>query len=181
MNASGDDVVAAGQAVDVDKAVEIRVLEPDEWMLLRAVRLRALRDSPTAFASSLDREAAMTEDEWRSRLTTSTWFVAQVGAEAVSLMCASTRWTDAADERHLMSVWVDPAARHRGVARALLDAVTTWARADGASHLSLWVAVDNATARRFYAVAGFRESGRTMPFPGAPERLEVQLVRSIAP
>jgi hypothetical protein len=46
----------------------VRPVQPDDWAALREIRLRALADSPSAFASTLEREQAFDEREWRRRI-----------------------------------------------------------------------------------------------------------------
>ena len=45
----------------------IRRIRAEEGPSLRALRLRALADAPMAFGSTLAREEAFTEDEFRAR------------------------------------------------------------------------------------------------------------------
>lgn len=58
----------------------------------------------------------------------------------------------------LISMWVAPSARGRGVAQQLIDAVTDWAADQGRSTF-LMVPRDNAPARRAYERAGFVDKG----------------------
>jgi GNAT superfamily N-acetyltransferase len=57
----------------------------------------------------------------------------------------------------LNDLFVLPATRRQGVARALLDAAAEFARDDGAALISLETTRDNATARATYRAAGWRE------------------------
>ncbi|TCT23538.1 GNAT family N-acetyltransferase [Thermomonas haemolytica] len=57
----------------------------------------------------------------------------------------------------LNDLFVDPAARRQGVARALLEAAAGFARSDGAAGIALETAQDNAAARALYRAAGWRE------------------------
>lgn len=57
----------------------------------------------------------------------------------------------------LNDLYVDAGARRQGVARALLDAATAFAREDGAAGISLETSRDNAAARALYIAAGWRE------------------------
>lgn len=57
----------------------------------------------------------------------------------------------------LNDLFVDEAARRRGVARALLDAAAQFARDQGAAGLMLETARDNAAARALYRSAGWSE------------------------
>jgi len=51
----------------VDSAVEIRRIRAGEGLRLRALRLHALADAPTAFGSNLAREQAFPESTWHER------------------------------------------------------------------------------------------------------------------
>jgi GNAT superfamily N-acetyltransferase len=55
----------------------------------------------------------------------------------------------------LNDLFVAPAARRRGVGRALIGAAVEFARANGAAALSLQTAIDNREARSLYAAAGW--------------------------
>jgi ribosomal protein S18 acetylase RimI-like enzyme len=57
----------------------------------------------------------------------------------------------------LNDLYVDAAARRKGVARTLLDAAAQFARADGAACISLETTLDNAAARALYRAAGWNE------------------------
>jgi ribosomal protein S18 acetylase RimI-like enzyme len=58
-----------------------------------------------------------------------------------------------------MSMWVDPDCRGAGAADALVAAVLSWARVEGARAVRLSVIDDNARARRCYERNGFRATG----------------------
>ncbi len=66
----------------------------------------------------------------------------------------------AADEAEILTIAVAVGARRRGVGGALLAAAMRAAQAQGAANLHLEVASNNAGARKFYADAGFIETGR---------------------
>lgn len=57
----------------------------------------------------------------------------------------------------LNDLFVLPATRRQGVARALLDAAADFARSDGAAAISLETTRDNGAARATYRAAGWRE------------------------
>jgi ribosomal protein S18 acetylase RimI-like enzyme len=72
-------------------------------------------------------------------------------------------------EVQLVSLWVDPDARGRGVARSLIRAVATWARDRGAGNVVLFVQEANAPGRALYLRTGFRPTGAREPVgPGRP-------------
>jgi len=63
------------------------------------------------------------------------------------------------DEFHVLNVAVDPEARRRGVARALLGEAESRAREQGARMAMLEVRRSNAAAISLYRTLGYREVG----------------------
>jgi GNAT superfamily N-acetyltransferase len=139
-------------------AVEIRRIKPDDWALLRDLRLRALLDAPEAFGQTYANAAAEPELEWRSTARSASagdrraWFFA--GPAADQGMVQTRRRPP--DDCLVFSMWVAPEARREGVGRALIDGAAEWARAWGARRIVLWVTGANEGAQRFYERIGFR-------------------------
>lgn len=146
----------------------IERLGTDDWVALREVRLVALAESPHAFASTLNRERGYDEDAWRSLLRAGAWFVARESERIVGVVAILPEH-DRPEERHLVSMWVAPQSRDRGIATALLGQALAVAAEDGAEAVNLWVADGNPRARRFYERAGFGPTGERQPLPSAPE------------
>jgi GNAT superfamily N-acetyltransferase len=148
-------------------SVTITRVAASDWRMVRDIRLQALRDAPLAFASSYAREAEYDDATWQQWFETAAWFVAydvehHEHAEPVGLVAGiADRETGGP---HLVSMWVDPRVRGRGVGQALVDAVKDWAAAR-AEQLILWVADGNDGARRLYERCGFRDTGRRQPLP----------------
>jgi ribosomal protein S18 acetylase RimI-like enzyme len=82
---------------------------------------------------------------------------------------------------HLVSMWVDPGNRRRGVARAPVDQVVGWAADRRAHEVVLWVADHNTAARRLYEQIGFQPTGRHQPLPCNPALTESQLHLPLGP
>jgi ribosomal protein S18 acetylase RimI-like enzyme len=143
--------------------MNVRRLDPDDWELLRAVRLGSLADSPASFGSTHEREAAFDEAEWRNRAASNGWFIAVDGDEPVGIVAGYQDPAAPVGQRHLVAMWVAPGARGRGVAPKLIDAVVQSAREDGASELTLGVADGNERARAVYLRYGFVETDQTYP------------------
>jgi GNAT superfamily N-acetyltransferase len=153
--------------------VDVRALTGDDWRVKRDLRLAALLDSPAAFASSHAREAGRSEDGWRDWPWHGSAFAAFDGAEPVGIACS---WCTPAEPgvTHLISMWVCPAARGRGVGGRLVDAVAGWAREHAAGRVELEVAAGNTAAVRTYMRAGFTVTGRE-PFTAGGTVLELRL------
>lgn len=148
--------------------VEIVVLAPDDWAVWRHLRLAALGEAPYAFGSQLadwagDADAA---ERWRSRLGIpgSHNVVAMLHDDPVGM--ASGVPTSHVGTVELISMWVAPGARGRGVGDALIREIERWARSVGARVLRLSVAEDNSPAADLYQRHGFQftgELGAMMP------------------
>ncbi len=72
-------------------------------------------------------------------------------------VCLTTQVDYFTGERlaHVEVLAVDPGARGRGVARALMDAAEAWARESGFRHITLNVWVQNERARGLYEHLGY--------------------------
>ncbi|XVV15504.1 N-acetyltransferase family protein [Actinoplanes sp. CA-131856] len=148
--------------------IEVRVLTDDDWALWRELRLCALTEAPYAFGSRLadwqgdgDRE-----ERWRARLAVpgSYNLVASVDGKAAGM--ASGVLTDQAGTVELISMYVAPHGRGRGLGDLLIQRVEQWARHAGAAELRLAVADGNNNAWALYERNGFRETdeqGDLMP------------------
>lgn len=151
---------------------------PDDWRSLKEVRLRALADAPGAFASTLAREEAFGDDEWRRWLAQGATFVAWADDQPVGVVTAFAE-PDPPEQSHLVGMWVAPEQRGTSTADRLVQAVLDWAAGGGATSVVLWVVDGNDRARRFYERMGFRPTGRRQPLPSNPAVGEEKLERRL--
>jgi GNAT superfamily N-acetyltransferase len=142
--------------------IVIRQLTPDEWERFRDIRLAALLDAPTAFGSTYAQSIAYTEHIWRSRLTTASMFAAEEDERLIGI-AGGLPGQSGDGAAILISMWVDPAARGRGIGERLVNRIIEWARTEGFRRLSLWVTVGNDSAERLYARCGFVPTGQIEP------------------
>ncbi len=134
------------------------------------MRLAALADAPSAFGSRWTDWVDAEPERWRARLTDIPLNVVMLmNGEPVGLV-SGTRVLGGTVE--LISLWVAPAARGRGVADEAVRRVEDWARTQGASILVLSVKIANAAARRLYERLGFDIVG---PSPDDPSELLLAL------
>jgi len=149
----------------------------------RAVRLRALLDSPSAFGSTYAREAEFDDAKWLERAANMSGqrgagFLALDGNEPCGIIGALLN----GDEPHIaqvVSMWVAPTYRRGGIASALIGAIGSWSQAHGVHTLRLMVTSCNQGAIEFYKRCGFAMTGNTEPYPHDPALIEYEMARSV--
>ena len=162
-------------------AVQLRVVNADDWLLWRPVRRAALTDAPDAFGSRLSEWNDAPESSWRERLSIPgalELLAIDVERDVPVGMATGLPAPGASGRAGVISLWVDPAARGRGVASALLDAIARWAADGGAEALALSVMPGNDAARRVYERNGFAlsdELGSPLPDGGH----EIVMIREL--
>jgi ribosomal protein S18 acetylase RimI-like enzyme len=162
-------------------SVDIRRITPDDGPDLRAVRLAALTDTPSAFGSTYDEEVGRSDDEWSDRAR---W--ASAGVERITLLARQRdrtvgiaggyREETGSTEVHLVSMWTAPEVRRSGLGRQLVRAVIDWALETGALSVGLWVTRGNGPAQLLYESMGFRETGEHQPLPSDPCADEIRMI-----
>jgi len=141
--------------------IETRVLTQDDWKVWRELRLNALTEAGYAFGSQLadwqgdgDRE-----ERWRGRLAIpgSYNLVAMIDGQPVGMASGVPADQDRVVE--LISMYVAPLGRGRGVGDHLVRSVEQWARHAGAETLRLAVVEGNRNAWALYQRSGFADTG----------------------
>jgi GNAT superfamily N-acetyltransferase len=151
--------------------VSVRRLRPEDHLLLRTLRLRCLREEPTAFGSTYEREVSFDDDVWTHRLRPGGnphWVFeaphgSPAGSPAGSPMGIVAGARDEAEPHvaDVLGMWVDPAARGSGVADALIAQVIAWAEDERLTMLRLHATEGNVRAEGAYRRHGFARTGRT--------------------
>ncbi len=156
---------------------------PQNMAAFKDVRLRALEDAPTAFASTYAREAEFSNEEWMRR--TLRWdgekgisFLAMEGGLCCGIAGAFIAG-DGPSRALLVSMWTAPAHRKSGVGRLLVQAIEQWSRERGAGRLELMVTSINEPAIRFYRSMGFELTGRSEPHPYDEAILDFEMAKTI--
>ncbi|CAN5241034.1 GNAT family N-acetyltransferase [soil metagenome] len=138
----------------------IRQLQPEaDAAAYRAIRLEALRKSPTAFGSDLAGESAEPPEWFAERLKTSSVFGGFKGAALIGVAgLVVERQPKRAHKGSLWGVYVRPETRSASVGRSLVKAVLAEA-AGRVEIVHLTVERGNLNARRLYTSLGFVEFG----------------------
>jgi ribosomal protein S18 acetylase RimI-like enzyme len=135
--------------------IERRLLTADDWREWRALRLRALAVDPAAFGSTLADWSGPgdAEERWRRRFAdVPVNLLLEIDGEPAGMVAA----VPADDAVELISLWVAPEARGRGVGKAAIGAVVELA---GSRPVVLSVRAANAPAIALYTRCGFVDDG----------------------
>jgi ribosomal protein S18 acetylase RimI-like enzyme len=138
------------------RPVGIRPTTEDDWAILKAIRLAALLDSPTAFGLSHAIAVAYSEQQWRDRASprTQPQFLIATDPDGQAIgMIGDT--INAAGEYNLIAMWVHPGSRGMGIAGRLVNAIQTRALERGHRRVVLSVSPDNVQAVDLYRRHGF--------------------------
>lgn len=164
--------------------IAIRPVRADEWRRWRETRLRMLRDDADFFSTRYDDMVREPEQTWRAWVAEAaagdqkTLFVAEANGRWFGVVGAFVRVNPL--EVQLFSMWVDPTARGRGVARDLIRAVASWATGRGSNRVVLFVQEANEPAQALYERAGFRPTGDRTPASGGRSAFKLVLAASAA-
>lgn len=147
--------------------------------MLRAIRLEALADSPTAFITTLEEANGYPDAVWVDRSTEDpeggqATFLAVGKDRCRGMVIGLDRSSSGREVVAIVSVYVAPDVRRSGVGDALMDAVEAWARERGSEVTSLWVVEGNDGARGFYEARGYRATLDRQKISVPPVRWETR-------
>jgi ribosomal protein S18 acetylase RimI-like enzyme len=144
----------------------IRVLGVADAQRCQALRLRALRESPTAFSSSYEEEVGRTEAEMIARVTPAedgsrrTFGAFVDGALGGIATFVRPMRPKLLHTSELVGMYVAPEHRRQRCGRALVEAVVAHARAQsGVVQIKLGVTATNEPAKGLYRACGFVRYG----------------------
>jgi RimJ/RimL family protein N-acetyltransferase len=133
----------------------VRQLRAADAAAYRELRLEALQNAPTAFGSNYEAESKQTVADFEGWMTRS--YIAGAWLDGELVGSASFYRLDSAKASHRGNIWgvyVRPAARGHGVARALMTEILAFARKE-VQQVHLAVVTDNASAHALYERLGF--------------------------
>ena len=137
--------------------IRLRRIPAEEAAAYRSLRLRALLEHPTSFASSYEEEAPLTLEHVKGMLDSGVVLGAYDGAALAGMIgVRRERYKKLSHKGHIWGMYVAPEYRRAGVAARLVDAALEAARAmPGLEQLCISVYAGNDAARRLYVRAGF--------------------------
>ncbi|MEY9850250.1 GNAT family N-acetyltransferase [Streptacidiphilus sp. MAP5-3] len=156
---------------------QVRRVTPGEWRELRALRLEALDDAPSAFSTTRAASLDLPDTAWQAQTVSgasarsAALFVAVDPGGAWLGMAGAAPLPDVEDHAQVHGVYVTPAHRGpHGPAAELVAAAIDFARRHIAvGHLTLGVHEANVRAQAFYRRVGFEPTGLRVPYVLNPE------------
>lgn len=152
-------------------------------MQLKQVRLTALKDTPSAFASTYARESTRTDEDWIRVASAwsgqgSVFYIAIERGEPCGMI--GGKFDEITPRRAwVLSMWVAPAQRRMNLGTRLMDEVQRWAQRAGINELGLMVTSNNAAAQAFYERCGFHRTGMTQRYENDPLLFEFEMAKAI--
>jgi ribosomal protein S18 acetylase RimI-like enzyme len=160
-------------------AASIRPATEADAATLRALRLRALQDSPDSFGTTYDEALAEPDEYWQrwasgrgDRFNLLLAF--DDAGTPVGLVSGSARDNG---EGGFGALWVAPQERGTGLGRRLVVAICDVLEAKGRTRITLSV-TDGNPAERLYESLGFQRTGERHPLREGSPLFEVTMARN---
>jgi len=154
---------------------QIKVLTPDDWDVLRAIRLTALDESPDMFLSTYSQEREYDPSRWRGEFGRGDWYVS-IDSESpdgpVGILGITREPSTPAHQCFLEYLWVAPEVRRHGLAFTMVRQVLDQLQPVGVRTVFLWVLDGNESAMRLYKRLGFVSCNEIHPLEARPGRTE---------
>ena len=146
--------------------MQLRVISADDWVVFRALRLRALADSPNAFGVTLAEATSNAEPVWRDRASgPGPVILAFAGHQAVAM--GGLHAPERSDEAFVWGMWVEPEWRGRGLGGQILQQLVDYA--DPTDRILVLHVTAGNDARNLYEAHGFMSTGEWQPLRAGSE------------
>lgn len=147
--------------------IEIITLRMDRWPEYRALRLRALKDEPQAFASKYEDQLAYPDEKWQVRIQEAldgkSWMLfAETEGKLVGMAVGFQIPEDIQTKTaNIASVFVVKESRGQGISKNLMTKLEETIKSSGrASKLKLEVNKDQMPAVKLYESLGYSKIGQ---------------------
>lgn len=154
------------RSMDEPSQITIRPIRADDLSTYKSLRLEALEAHPEAYGSDYADQAGDPDSVWMGRIQSSLegkWsriFLAEDAGEMAGLLAAyREKGAKVCHSATLVSVYVRPQWRGRGLADRMVQEAISWAESVGVRILRLTVVTSNTRAIRCYHRCGFRVCG----------------------
>jgi GNAT superfamily N-acetyltransferase len=135
----------------------VELLEPNDWLRLRSIRLEALADSEHAFGGTLEAESIEDETAWRAKFEKNDFLIASVDGVDGAMMYIEVLKGDFGARCWIGGCWSDPRFRGKGLMRAMFTYIDEQEKDWKIQGLGVWT--DNYKAIAAYEKLGFVKMG----------------------
>ena len=136
----------------------ITQLPPEAWQQYQNLRLTALELDPLAFGTAYQEALEMPESHWRDFIK-NMWF-ALIDNQPVGMIgLLRDRGQRVKHRAHIISFWVQPTHRGKGIGKKLVQYLQEQAPQQGIRKLYLYVTSTQEGAIKLYEALGFTKVG----------------------
>jgi len=164
----------------VHTMINLRSLAAHEGLLLKELRLAALRESPDAFSPTYEDTRNHDDDYWydaaRAIADSNTFeiFIAERDATPVGLVSGQV---DGNGVGHIGAMWASTNVRGKGVGRQLLLRVVEFLEQQGCHSIELTVTESNGAAISLYRSLDFEFTGNAEPLRAGSPLMNLEMQR----
>lgn len=133
----------------------VRLTVEEDWEILKTVRLESLLDRPDVFLATYDTAEKYSQSQWRDRASHKTQYQYILAIQATRAIGIIGGTQNPALEFNVVTMWVNPEFRGKGIADLLISAIKNLAISKGHSRIVLSVSQNNSRAVSLYSRHGF--------------------------
>ena len=153
----------------------VELLEPNDWLRLRSIRLEALADSEHAFGGTLEAESIEDETAWRAKFEKNDFLIASVDGVDGAMMYIEVLKGDFGATCWIGGCWSDPRFRGKGLMRAMFTYIDEQEKDWKIQGLGVWT--DNYNAIAAYEKLGFVKMGEDTESTRKPGLFYQRMIR----
>ena len=157
------------------QSVHVEIIDPDQWMRVRDIRLRSLQANPEAFGGTFEKESIEDEATWREKFIKNDFLIASVDGHDAAIMYIEVLDGDFGATCWIGGCWSDPAYRGKGLFSAMMRFVDSQDRGWDIQGLGVWTHNDSAIAA--YKKLGFVKMGEDTPSTRQPGNFYQRMIR----
>jgi RimJ/RimL family protein N-acetyltransferase len=146
---------------------------------LRAIRLKALADSPSSFGADFAIESERPINYWENYLRISNWCIVVSDGEDIGLLEVSKAANDRNADCWLSGWWIDKSHRSRGISKLMLDWLDQLCLEKGWGKQGLGVWPENEGAIAAYLKLGFIKAPSELPSRSRPDKMYLPMYRNL--
>ena len=158
--------------------VVVEIIQPDDWLRLRTIRLKSLTVNPEAFGGTLEIESAEDEPAWREKFVKLDFLIASINGVDAAVMSVEKLDGDFGATCWIGGCWSDPQFRGKGLMRALFTFIDEQEKDWKVQGLGVWT--DNFSAIAAYEKLGFVKMGEDTASTRQPGKFYQRMIRKSA-